>query len=132
MLETTSLRVDLVDTDLEPAELEQVTRRVREALLELDVERVDSVAGGSAPDGSKSGELAVLGGLVITMLQTPQLFQAMFGVLGSWLGGRSGRTVKVTLDGDTLELTGASEDERRAVVEAWLARHADAPESSTT
>jgi hypothetical protein len=127
-----TLRVDLVDDDLEPLELEEATRRMRDALLQLEVEEVDNASGGSAPEGSKSADFAVLGGLVITLLQTPQLFQSVFGVLGTWLSGRSARTLKITLDGDTLELGAASDDERRAVVETWLERHRDAPGSSAT
>jgi hypothetical protein len=34
--------------------------------------------------------------------------------------------VRLELDGDVLELTGASDDERQRLVDAWIERHATA------
>jgi hypothetical protein len=42
----------------------------------------------------------------------------------SWVERTSSRSVKVTLDGDTIELTNASDDAQRQLVESFLARHA--------
>jgi hypothetical protein len=43
-----------------------------------------------------------------------------------WLGRQQARSVKLTLDGDTLELTGVSSDEQERLIDLWVARHADA------
>jgi hypothetical protein len=50
---------------------------------------------------------------------------SVLGLIRQWLR-RSPlqRTVKVTIDGDTLELTGASDELQSRVVDDWVARHA--------
>jgi hypothetical protein len=130
MAETTELRLDLVDDGTDTEELDQMTRRIQESLLDLDVEDVTPLSEGPAPDGTKAVDAALIGGLLVTLMQTPTLINSIIGVLSSWVGGRANRSVKVTIEGDTLELTGASDEERRDVVNAWLARHSGETDSS--
>jgi hypothetical protein len=40
-----------------------------------------------------------------------------------WLGRRPERTIELTLDGDTLKLSGASPDQQDQLVRAFLDRH---------
>jgi hypothetical protein len=56
---------------------------------------------------------------------TPRQLMSVLGLVRDWLR-RSPvqRSVKVTIDGDTLELTGASDELQRRVVDDWVARHA--------
>jgi hypothetical protein len=37
---------------------------------------------------------------------------------------RTGRTVEVTIDGDTIKVTGATAQQQETIINAWLARHA--------
>jgi hypothetical protein len=41
----------------------------------------------------------------------------------SWLAGSPQRSIKLELDGDTLELSGLSSKEQRRLVDEWLGRH---------
>jgi hypothetical protein len=45
-------------------------------------------------------------------------------VIKSWVDRQPVRNVKITLGDDTLELTGASADDQRRLVDAWISRHA--------
>lgn len=132
MPDASELRLDLIDDDTDSVELAQTTQRIRESLLNLDVEDVCTVSAGPAPAGSKAVDAAVIGELLITLMQTPKLLSSIVGVLSSWVSRRASRSVTITLDGDTLELSGASDEERRAVVDTWLARHRGEPEMRTT
>jgi hypothetical protein len=63
-----------------------------------------------------------LGTLVVTFAKS-ELLVAVVTAVRAWLAGSPQRSVKVTLDGDTLELTGLSSNEQLRVVDQWLDRH---------
>ena len=111
------------DSDAE--ELAELTRRLRGQLLELDVDKVEPATGGEAPAGSKGIELLAIGGLVIQFAMKSEVLKSVVDATTAWLGRQQGRSVKLTLDGDTLEVTGVSSDEQRRLVDLWVARHAD-------
>ena len=111
------------DSDAE--ELAELTRRLRGQLLELDVDAVEPATAGEAPAGSKGVELLAIGGLVIQFAMKSEVLKSVVDATTAWLGRQQGRSVKLTLDGDTLEVTGVSSDEQRRLVDLWVARHAD-------
>jgi hypothetical protein len=111
------------DSDAE--ELAELTRRLRGQLLELDVDAVEPATGGEAPAGAKGVELLAIGGLVIQFAMKSEVLKSVVDATTAWLGRQQGRSVKLTLDGDTLEVTGVSSDEQRRLVDLWVARHAD-------
>jgi hypothetical protein len=107
-------------------ELAELTRRLRDELLELDVEAVEPARGDAAPAGAKGVELLAIGGLVVRFMTKATILRSVVDATVGWLGRQQARSVKLTLDGDTLELTGVSTDEQRQLIELWVARHADA------
>ena len=112
------------DTDAE--ELVQLTNRLREELLGLDVEAVYSASGGEAPDSSKGIDLLAAGALVVQFVLHPDVLQSIIDGVRSWLGRQHARSIKLTLDGDSLELTKASTAEQDRLVELWVMRHGGA------
>jgi hypothetical protein len=54
-----------------------------------------------------------------------EVLKSVVDATTAWLGRQQGRSVKLTLDGDTHEVTGVSSDEQRRLVDLWVARHAD-------
>jgi hypothetical protein len=113
------------DTDSE--ELAELAHRLRTELLDLDVEAVEPMTAGEAPEGAKGVELLALGGLVVRFMVRQEVLTSIIHGVRSWLQRQSARSVKVTLDGDSLEITGASSAEQDRLVELWVARHAAAP-----
>ena len=109
------------DTDAE--ELAQLTNRLREELLDLDVDAVYSVSGGEAPDSSKGIDLLAAGALAVQFVLHPDVLRSIIDSVRTWLGRQRARSVKLTLDGDSLELTRASTAEQDRLVELWMMRH---------
>lgn len=113
-----------VDDDVSPLEMEELTAAIRRELLQLDVQSVDRVSGGPAPEGAKGVELAALGALIVNLGKAAPVLGQVIDVIQAWAARSPNRTVKLTLEGDTLELGGMSETQQRQVVKDWMARHA--------
>jgi hypothetical protein len=112
------------DTDAE--ELAQLTNRLRDGLLDLDVDAVHLASGGDAPDSAKGIGLLAAGGLVVQFALQQDLLRSIINGIRSWLARQHGRSIKLTLDGDSLELTGVSSAEQDRLVELWVMRHGGA------
>jgi hypothetical protein len=111
--------------DHDAEELFELTERLRGELLALEVDEVASDSHGQAPEGAKGAELLAFGGLAIQTALSSPLLRSIVDATAGWLGRQQARSVKLTLDGDTLELTGVSSREQSTLVEQWIARHAD-------
>jgi hypothetical protein len=112
--------------DADTEELAQLTNRLREELLGLDVEAVYSVSDREAPDSSKGIDLLAAGALVVQFVLHPDVLRSIIDGVRSWLGRQHARSIKLTLDGDSLELTRASTAEQDRLVELWVMRHGGA------
>jgi Effector Associated Constant Component 1 len=105
-------------------ELAQLAGKLRRELLHLDVDAVTHAGGGKPPPGAKAVGVVEVGGLIVHLLKSSTLLGAVVGAVQSWLSGHGGRSVKLELDGDVIEVTGVSSDQQRRLVDAWIARHA--------
>jgi hypothetical protein len=119
------VHLDLAEPGSDDERLEELALGLAGELRELDVESVAPATAGDVPQGARSALAAVAGALVLSVRPTSAQLLSVVGVVRDWLR-RSPvqRTVKVTIDGDTLELTGASDETQRRVVDDWIARHA--------
>ncbi|HSS32740.1 MAG TPA: hypothetical protein VLL27_05620 [Solirubrobacterales bacterium] len=111
--------------DYDAEETFELTQGLRGELLELDVDTVELASAGEAPDGSKGPELLAIGGLAIKFVLNSAVLRSVVDTTTAWLGRQQARSVKLTLDGDTLEPTGVSSDQQGRLVDQWIARHAD-------
>jgi Effector Associated Constant Component 1 len=116
------LRLEIeIEPDAEAAEIEEAASQLRHELLELDVEAVGVPAGEPAPPGSRGIDAGALGTLLVAagrgaigpIVQTVQ----------SWVARRATRSVKLTIENDSLELTNVSPEDQRRLIESFLARH---------
>jgi hypothetical protein len=112
-----------VDDDISPLEMEELTAGMRRQLLQLDVKSVDRVSGGPAPNGAKGIELAALGALIVNLGKATPVLGQVIDVIQAWAARSPNRTVKVTIDGDILELGGMSERDQHLVIKDWMSRH---------
>ena len=99
----------LPDPDEDAEQLDDLTDMLREELLELDVKAVAPVMQDQAPEDAK-GVVAALGGWLAIHFG-PAGLRAVVNAVAAW-AGRSGKTVEITLNGNTLKLTGTSADGR--------------------
>jgi hypothetical protein len=100
----------------------ELTRRLLAELLDLDVEAVEPLTGGTAPHGAKGSSLV---GMLVVKLG-PAGLKAVYAKLRDW-ASRNGRSVEVTIDGDTVKVTGATAQQQEQLINTWLARHAPNP-----
>lgn len=100
-------------------QLDELTLMLQEELLELDVAAVEPLSEGPAPEDSK-GVVAAVGGWLAVHFG-PAGLKAVVNAVATW-AGRTGRTVELTLGGDTLKLTGASAELQSSAVAEFFAR----------
>lgn len=104
-------------------ELERLARSLRGELLELDVDAVEPAAAGPVPEGARAVEALMVGALVVRLARDSEALSSLVRTVRGWLGAHAERRVRLELDGDVLELTGSSDEERERLVEAWIASH---------
>ncbi|GAA1575502.1 hypothetical protein GCM10009789_31140 [Kribbella sancticallisti] len=119
------VRLGVVEEGSDEARLEELALALRQELLALDVRSVEPYREGEAPPGTRGGLAAIAGVLSISLAPGLQVVGAVVAVVRDWLrrsGG--GRTVKLAIDGDVIELTGASDEMQQQLVDAWIRKHA--------
>jgi hypothetical protein len=109
------------ETDME--RLAELTRQLRNELLELDMEDVGLVRSGEIPKKAKAGDPIAWGELLVTLTSSGGVVVALVNVLQSWLTRHERRSVTLEIDGDKLEVTGISSGEQQRLINAWLTRH---------
>lgn len=97
-----------------------LARRLRAELLDLDVELVEPLSEATVPEGAKG--LSGLAGALTVRLGTASL-TAVVARIRDWVS-RTGRSVEVSIDGDTLKVTGVTAQQQEQLISVWLARHA--------
>jgi hypothetical protein len=103
--------------DSDDVERADLATRLRADLLAYDVDVGHPQA--QAPAGAKGAALEWAQLVVTVAGSVPGIIAALQG----WLGRHPRAAVSLEIDGDTLTLDEASPDERRRLVETFLARH---------
>jgi Effector Associated Constant Component 1 len=119
------VRVGVVEEGSDDARLEELALVLRQELLALDVRAVEPYREGEVPDGTRGPGLAAIAGVLSVSVQPGlQVLGSVVSVVRAWLRrSGSGRTVKVTIDGDTIELSGVSDAAQQQLVDAWVRKH---------
>jgi len=99
--------------------IEEMTALLQEDLLELDVASVERVAG-EPQDGTKGVVADIAGWLMVDFGSAGP--EVVVAAVAAW-ASRTRRSVEVSIDGDTLKLTGASRKHIDKALDEWLARH---------
>ena len=105
--------------DEDAEKLDDMTATLREELLELDVAAVEPMMEDRAPEDTK-GVVAALGGWLAVHFGSAGV-KAVLNTVVAW-AGRNGKTVELTLNGNTLKVTGASADVQSRIVDEFFAR----------
>jgi hypothetical protein len=102
-----------------------LTGYLRSELLQLDVEDVKALPAGEPPPGARGFDAAAVGGLLIALGQSAEGLQLVVSVIRSWLrrGEGKGRTIRLELGGDALELSQASMADQERLIELFVSRH---------
>jgi len=76
----------------------------------------------STASRTKGLDLAAVGALLVQVKGSVELVTTVVGVLRSWLrrGSSPRRTVRISIDGRTLELSAASDEQQQRLVEEFV------------
>jgi hypothetical protein len=120
------LRLQLSEEGADAGRLTVLTGYLRSELLRLDVEDVKALPAGQPPPGSRAFDGATVGGLLIALGQSAEGLQLVVSAIKGWLrrGEPKGRTVRLELGGDALELSQASTADQERLIEMFVSRHA--------
>ena len=124
--------VELIEPDADPERLDATTRALRQELLDLDVESVVPATSGPAPEGSKGLDIAAVGALVVHATAAGDVVVKLVTLLRGWLRrspARGPQALRLTIGGQSLELTNATEDQQQELVDAFL-RSVAAPDAT--
>jgi hypothetical protein len=111
------------DQEADDSEIERSVRVLYRELRELDLESISYAQGSSAPSGSK-GDITTWTELLVTLGSVGGVLPALFDAITGWLARQRGRNrISVTIDGDTLELDAATQEERSELIDAFVGRH---------
>jgi hypothetical protein len=117
-----ALRVE-TEADAPDEELDRLTGRLRDELLDLDVADVKRGTAGQAPAGARGIDPEALGHLLVTLATAPATLRAVVGTVRAWLNRSAARSVKLELDGDAIEVTGVSSADQQRLIDQWIERH---------
>ncbi|WP_206796827.1 hypothetical protein [Amycolatopsis sp. MtRt-6] len=110
------------DGDSDAEELDRLARRLRAELGELDVDLLPVAA--ELPPGAKGADPVTIGSLMVAFSAAGGVFPGLVDTLRDWLGRQAGKhKIKVTIDGDTVELERATTAERQQLIDAFVRRH---------
>jgi hypothetical protein len=120
------VRLQLSEDGADAERLDALTGYVRRELLQLDVEDVSRAQAGGLPAGARAIDVVALGALVVTLGRTATGLKEVVATVRRWLSGGDGirRTVKIVIEGDTLELSEVSAAEQDRLVDMFVRRHA--------
>ena len=126
---TTELRIEISDPDADDERLALMTEGLRQDLLALDVRSVDPVSAGDAPEGSKGVDAAAVGALVVALKTSVELATQVVAAVRSWLRRGSPRNatqvLRLTMNGQSIELSAATVDQQQQLVDAFVAAAAN-------
>jgi hypothetical protein len=106
----------------EPDEEEHEAAEWRESLAE-ELGELDIPAGSVAALPVLPGKAKGAGAAIALLAQVPATAAAaVVQFVRDWVS-RTGRAVEVTIDGDTIKVSRASQGQQDQLIEAWLGRH---------
>ena len=75
------------------AELDELTRQLRAEVEDLNIDSVEQVSAGVAPEGTKAVDMAAIGQMAVTL--APAIVPPLFDLLKSWVERKPSTPVKV-------------------------------------
>ncbi|HWN21951.1 MAG TPA: hypothetical protein VNP93_08245 [Gaiellaceae bacterium] len=95
--------------------------RLREELVAVELDPVAAPA--ETPPGAKGLGAGELGSMLVVLAASGGVLTTLVGTVQAWLLRHADSRIVLEVAGDRLELTGATDSERRRALDNWLARH---------
>jgi len=74
-------------------ELDALTRQLRVEMEELNIDSIERVSAGPAPQGTKAVDMELIGQMAVTL--APTIVPHLFGLLKSWVERKPSTPVKI-------------------------------------
>jgi hypothetical protein len=117
-----TLRIQAGD-EADDQELDELTRHLRNELLEVDVRSVEPIRAAPPPPGTRAVDAMILGSLLVSLAKSPELLKGVVGVIQNWLAGSRARTVELQIGADTLKVGGISAAEQSRLIDLFVEKH---------
>ena len=111
------------DPGIDPAEIDALTAALRTEILQVEeVDHVDPVSAGAAPEGAKGIDIAAIGSLVVGLTPGLQAVGKVVEVVRQWLSARgsSAPPLQMTIGDRSITVT-ADKEQQDALVAAFIA-----------
>jgi hypothetical protein len=112
-----------VAVDADPDEVDRSSQQLLAELSELDLDGTKLIGPRETPQASEGFDATL--GVVVISLSSAGVISAVIEIVWEWLRRRDddGRSVTLTMGGDTLALRGASDEAQEKLSEAFVSRH---------
>ena len=111
------------DPEAGPEDAERLTRQLRDELRKLDLDVVIPRSSEEPPPHAKGGGID-WGTLLVTLSASGGVFTVVIATIQRWLDHMGlARGITMEIDGDTITLNRASEQQRDELVRMWVRRH---------
>ncbi|KQU66405.1 hypothetical protein ASD62_18515 [Phycicoccus sp. Root563] len=120
-----TVHLTLAEAGSDRTRLDQLARLLRDELGQLDGADVRPGPSQHAPPGARGVDAPTVSTLVVALMGSGGL-TALVAAVRAWLdrGHEAPRSIHLELEGDVLELSGATPAENDRLVSLFLARHA--------
>ena len=125
---TVSVRIEIILPESDAELVEFATVDLRQELLGLDVVSIEALGAEAPPVGAKVGNELVMAGTLLLAIPRSALLSAVVEIVKTWAGRATGRSARLEIDDDVLDMKGLSSRQQQQLIEDWIARH-DVPES---
>ena len=121
-----TVHLTLAESGSDQTRLDQLGRLLRDELRQLDLTDVRPGPSKPAPPGARGVDASTVSTLAVALLGSGGL-PAVIMAVRAWLdrGHEAPRSIRVEVDGDVLELSGATTAEHDRLVSLFLTRHAE-------
>lgn len=104
------LNIEISASDATEEEIDRMTRQLLVELRDTDIESAALVRGGDAPAGTKAGDFATIGSIVVSAL--PAVLPGVVALVQAWAARGQGRTVKFKgkVGREVIEFEGSPEE----------------------
>jgi hypothetical protein len=120
-----TVHLTLAEEGSDQTRLDQLHRQLRDELRQLEVVDVRLGTSHPAPPGARGVDAATVSTLAVALMGSGGL-TAVITAVRAWLdrGHEAPRSIRLEVDGDVLELSGATNAEHDRLVSLFLDRHA--------
>jgi hypothetical protein len=105
--------------DADDQALDDLAQTLRNQLLQLDVDAVEPLPDGEAPEGSKAIDLVVIGGLLVRF--GPDVANAVANVVKAFVKRDEGRSVTLKVGDREITVQAATAEQQDKLVDALIA-----------